>query len=231
MSLLNGLGAFGASLSALGSNALKDLATQEETPIRRPLLNRAPIAMAAESTPTVAATSGGPRMPAGKNPYGDDPHAAALWLAERSIVGPESGGKADAQNPISSAGGLYQIINSTWDQQMSKLGLPVATSDAERKAQKYQPELNTRVMRALNTQAAAALDSAGLPVTVQTLQAAHRLGPAGAARAIKAAMTDPDAPLVGNGLSADAVRGNGDVANLMVSQFLAHPYGTRAGST
>ena len=83
----------------------------------------------------------------------------------------------------------------------------------------------------INTEAASALDKQGLPVTVQTLQAAHRLGPDGAVQAIKAAMADPNAPLVGNGLSPGAVKGNGDVANMTVSQFLAQPYGARSAGT
>jgi hypothetical protein len=168
-------------------------------------------------------------MPPGPNPYGDNPHAAELWLAERAIMGPESGGKADAQNPVTSAGGLFQITNGTWDAAAQKLGLPAATSDAERDIQKYQPGLNTAVMRQINTEAAAHLDAQGLPVTVETLQAAHRLGPGGATEAIKAAMTNPDAPLVGHGLAASAVKGNGDISGLTVGQFLASPY-PRAGA-
>lgn len=163
-------------------------------------------------------------MPSGPNPYGTGPHAQALWAAELAIKGPESGGKADAQNPVSSAGGLFQIINPTWDATMRKLGLPVASSDAERNTQKYLPDLNTRVMRQINTDAATALAAQDLPVTVHTLQAAHRLGPGGAAEVIKAAMENPDAPLVGNGLASNATKGNGDISHLTVGQFLASPY-------
>ncbi len=83
-------------------------------------------------------------------------------------------------------------------------------------------------MRSINTDAAWTLDAAGLPVTVQTLQAAHRLGPTGAVEAISAAMRDPTAPLIGNGLAPSAVRGNGDISHLSVGQFLNAPY-PRAG--
>src|SRR5258708_5675161 len=200
MSLLNGISGLGAGIGAFASSGLKD--TTEKV-VRMPLLgpSGAPpdqaaspaIAASAESTP--APNTAGPRMPPGANPYGSNPHAAALWLAERSIMGPESAGKIDAQNLVSSAGGLFQVINPTWDAQMQKMGLPVASSDAERNVQKYQPDLNIRVMRAINTQAAGALDAAGLPVNIQTLQAAHRLGPGGAAEANKAAIAKPEAPL------------------------------------
>lgn len=167
-------------------------------------------------------------MPLGANPY-TGPHAAALWQAENAIMGPESGGKANAQNPVSSAGGLFQIVNGTWDSAMQKMNLPVANTDAERDVQKYQPGLNTAVMRQINTEAAARLDAAGLPVTVQTLQAAHRLGPSGATEAIEAAKADPNAPLVGNGLPASAVRGNADIAGMTVGQFLKSPYAAMTG--
>ena len=171
----------------------------------------------------------GPRMPSGPNPYGTGPNAQALWAAELAIKGPESGGNPSAQNPVSSAAGLFQIVNPTWDAAVQKMGLPVPSSDAERKTQQYNPDLNTAVMRTINNDAAAALDKAGLPVTPQTLMAAHRLGPGGAVTAIKTAMQNPDAPLVGSGLSSDAVRGNGDVAHLTVSQFLANPYPRSGG--
>lgn len=170
-------------------------------------------------------------MPPGPNPYGNDPHAQALWLAERSIMGPESGGKANAQNPVSSAGGLFQITNGTFSAALQKMGITPPSSQAELNALKYQPDLNTKVMRQINTEAAGTLDAAGLPVTVQTLQAAHRLGPGGATAAIKAAMQDPNAPLVGNGLAADAVKGNGDIARLTVGEFLARPYPGANGGT
>lgn len=223
MSLINGISTLGSGLASFAADATKDAETQS----RASLLNSAPPPAPAASE--AAAPLPGPRMPAGTNPYGTDPHAQALWLAEKAIMGPESGGKADAQNPVSSAGGLFQIINPTWDAAIQKLGLPVASSDDERNAQKYLPDLNTRVMRQINSEAAAALDKAGLPVDVQTLQAAHRLGPGGAVAAIKAAMANPDAPLIGNGLSPGAVRGNGDISHLSVSEFLKSPYPRSGG--
>lgn len=242
MSLINGISGLGTGVSAQAGAAIQDNISDgiraALTPARTPLLNATPGAPV-ESTPaapapaqesTPAAALPGPRMPPGPNPYGDNPHAAALWQAELAIKGPESGGKANAQNPVSSAGGLFQITNGTWDAATQKMGLPVAASDVERDVQKYQPGLNTAVMRHINTEAASALDAAGLPVTVQTLQAAHRLGPGGAEQAIKTALTNPNAPLVGNGLAADATRGNGDIARLTVGQFLANPYQQKAAS-
>ena len=221
MSLLNGISALGSGLSSYAEAGIKDEAAR----VKAPLLNSvAPPTDAPTAAPDAPKPLPGPRVPDGVNPYGTGPHAAVLWQAERSIVGPESGGRANAQNPVSSAGGLFQIINPTWDAAMRRMGLPVAESDAERNAQKYLPDLNTRVMRQINTDAAAALAAHDLPVNVQTLQAAHRLGPAGATLAVQAAMENPNAPLVGNGLALNAARGNGDISRLTVGQFLAKPY-------
>jgi hypothetical protein len=163
-------------------------------------------------------------MPAGANPYAGNPHADALWAAEQAIKQPESGGKADAQNPVSSAGGLFQITNGTFSAALQKMGITPPSSQDELNALKYNPDMNTKVMRQINADAAATLGAQGLPVTVNTLQAAHRLGPGGAADAVKAAMQNPNAPLVGNGLSPDAVRGNADISHLTVGQFLISPY-------
>lgn len=234
MSLLNGLSAIGAGLRTTGEEMAKD---EEQKDRLKSLLNSVPsVAPVSEVPPTAspATTYGdpskpGPRMPAGPNPYGTGKNAQALWAAELAIVGPESGGKADAQNPTTSAGGKFQIVDSTFRSALEKMGVTPPQSQAELNALKYDPEVNTSVMRVINTEAASALEAQGLPVTVATLQAAHRLGPAGAAAAIKAAMQNPDSPLVGNGLAADAVRGNGDVARLTVGQFLASPY-PRSGS-
>jgi soluble lytic murein transglycosylase-like protein len=58
VSLLNGLGAFGASLSAFASHAAADA---EATPTRAPLLNSTPAAPASvESTPPAAAAAAAP---------------------------------------------------------------------------------------------------------------------------------------------------------------------------
>src|SRR5674476_124816 len=118
----------------------------------------APIEAAAPPPPPAEQAAATP--PSTGNPYGDNPHAEALLAAEKAIVGPESGGKANAQNPVSSAGGLYQIVDSTWDAAIGKMGLPVASTQAERDAQKYDPALNTQVMRQINTEAAQVLDRA-----------------------------------------------------------------------
>lgn len=230
MSFLNGLSGLGAGLKMAGTDITKD---EEQKDRFRSLLNSAPAPVvdpvAAPVTSYGDPSLPGPRMPSGANPYGDNPHAQALWAAELAIKSPESGGKADAQNPVSSAGGLFQVTDGTFKSALEKMGVTVPQSDAELRAMKYDPDMNTSVMRTINADAANALASQGLPVNVQTLQAAHRLGPGGAAAAIKAAIDNPNAPLVGNGLAADATRGNGDIAGLTVGAFLKAPYPRSGG--
>jgi hypothetical protein len=224
MSLLNGLSGLASGLSSFADDAATDA---ENKAAATSLLNRAPPPPAAAPT-TTPPPAAGPRMPPGVNPYGDNPHAQALWLAEQAIVGPESGGRADAQNPVSSAGGKFQITDGTFTAALQKMGITPPASKQELDAMKYNPDLNTSVFRKINADAATALDAQRLPVTVQTLQAAQRLGPAGAVAAIRAAQQNPDAPLVGNGLSPAATKGNGDIAGLTVGDFLRAPY-PRAG--
>ena len=221
-SLLNGISSLGSGLISFGDDAIKEEVAKETRP-RASLMNDAP-PPPPQAEAKAEPAKPGPRMPEGVNPYGTGPHAQALWLAERAIVGPESGGRADAQNPLTSAGGKFQIIDSTFKSALQKMGITPPQSQAELNAMKYDPDWNTKIMRQINSEAASALASQGLPVNVETLQAAHRLGPGGAAAAIKAAISDPDAPLVGNGLPGGAIRGNGDIARLTVSQFLARPY-------
>jgi hypothetical protein len=223
VSLINGISGLGAGLNAFGSNAAADVTA----PTRMPLLDSTPAATTPAATPPAAtptqAAPAAAATPPGANPY-TGPHAAALWQAENAIKGPESGGKADAQNTTTTAGGLFQITNGTFSAALQKMGVSPPTSQDDLNALKYNPDVNTKVMRQINADAAATLDAQGLPVNVQTLQAAHRLGPGGASTAIKAALTNPDAPLVGNGLAPDAVKGNGDIASMTVGQFLASPY-------
>lgn len=230
MSLLNGLASLGSGFRSAGEDLAKEL-DQKERFVS--LLNNAPQVGTPPEAPRVTTygdpSKPGPRMPSGANPYGTGPNATALWAAELSIKGPESGGKADAQNPISSAGGLFQVTNSTFSNALEKMGIAPPASQAELDQMKYNPDLNTRVMRVINAEAAEALEKAGLPVTVKTLQAAHRLGPAGAVSAIRTSMQNPEAPLVGSGLGSDAVRGNGDIAGLSVSRFLQSPYPRSGG--
>ena len=228
MSLLNGFSATGQTVSGFAGGLVEDWLTKPLPPREAPAL-AAPVAQPEPKIEAQPKTAWTPQdqnytLPPGTNPYQGHQNAPALWSAERAIVGPESGGRPNAQNPVTSAGGLFQVIDSTFNNTLKKLGIPIGDTPEARQAQKYDPDLNTRVMRQINQDAAGALARASLPVTVETLQAAHRLGPGGAVAAIRAAQGDPDAPLVGNGLSQAALRGNGDISGMTVGQFLMAPY-------
>jgi hypothetical protein len=231
MSLINGISGLGSGLNAFAGGAVNDAMTAQA---RAPLVSTAAPATASPPSAPSASTpdqiDGAAAAPTdGSNPY-SGPHADALLAAENAIKGPESGGKADAQNPTTSAGGLFQITNGTFSAALQKMGFTPPSSQDDLNTLKYNSVVNTKVMRQINADAADTLDAQGLPVNVQTLQAAHRLGPSGAAEAIKAAIANPDAPLVGNGLAPDAVRGNGDISRMTVGQFLASPYPKAAGA-
>ncbi len=72
--------------------------------------------------PAVAATAGpAPAPPAGTSPAGTSSAAPGSFRA--CVIARESGGNAQAVNPASGAGGLYQFLPSTW-QRLGYSGLP-----------------------------------------------------------------------------------------------------------
>ena len=53
------------------------------------------------------------------------------YVLSEAIINCESGFNLYAQNPYSSAGGLWQFIDSTWETTMVEMGLPTTTSKFE----------------------------------------------------------------------------------------------------
>lgn len=101
------------------------------------------------------------------------------------VVGRESNGNPYAKNPRSSALGLHQFIDSTWDDMMRKhpeLGL---TADG-----RTDEAQSTRAFNALTADNATTLRNNGQPVNNDTLYLAHRFGAGGALKALSA---DPNA--------------------------------------
>lgn len=93
------------------------------------------------------------------------------------IIGVESGGRANAKNPKSSASGLGQFTDSTWlslyKQKFGSEGL----SDAQILAKKTDAELSRRMTGFLVDANKSALGAAGLPATDANVYALHFLGP------------------------------------------------------
>lgn len=138
--------------------------------------------------------------------YGQDP---AYMLRQAQI---ESGGNPNAQNPRSSAGGLFQFIDSTAAQYglRDKFDAEAASDAAARLARDNGAYLTPRL---------------GRDPTPGELYLAHQQGAGGAAKLL----SNPDAPaasLVG----AKAVTGNGGSTDETAAQFAARWTGKFDGS-
>lgn len=122
------------------------------------------------------------------------------------IIGVESGGRATAQNPNSSAGGLGQIVDGTWLEliERERPDLWSTKTRAEILAMKSDPVLNRAMTEANTATNKTRLEDAGFQATDGNLYLAHFLGPGGAVRAL---LEDPAAP-IGKVMSADAIAAN-----------------------
>lgn len=90
----------------------------------------------------------------------------------------ESGGRADARNPESSAFGIDQFTAGTWRSVVAKAKPDWAQgmTDAQLLAARGDPEKSAEMATALDASNAAGLEAAGLPVNTHTLYAAHHFG-------------------------------------------------------
>lgn len=126
-------------------------------------------------------------------------------LADR-IIGHESGGRTDAKNPLSSATGLGQFIESTW------LGLfrkyyPERAAELGREgilALRKDAQISKDMVELYIKENAASLKAAGVAINDTNLYLAHFLGAGGAAKVLKA---DPNTP-VSQILGADQIAAN-----------------------
>lgn len=123
-----------------------------------------------------------------------------------SIIGAESGGNPNAQNPNSSASGLGQFIDSTWVDTIkaARPDLAAGKSDAELIALKSDPDLSRQMTEAYAAQNGQILSKAGFEANLGNTYLAHFAGPQGAVKVLSA---DPNAP-VSSILGDAAVRAN-----------------------
>lgn len=127
-----------------------------------------------------------------------------------AIRSAESGGNDAAKNPLSSATGRYQFIESTWFQVMSdhpELGL---TADG-----RLDPAQQELAIRAFTADNAKILESNGITATGGNLYAAHFLGVGGA----KNVLTQPDDALVSDHVSKGVISANGFLEGMTVGDF------------
>ncbi|MFB9151300.1 hypothetical protein [Roseovarius ramblicola] len=114
--------------------------------------------------------------------------AAVEQLVNR-IIQVESGGRADAKNPLSSATGLGQFIDSTWLRMMRvyRPDLTAQLSRGELLALREDPEMSREMVRHLAREGADFLRARGHTITAGRLYLAHFLGMEGAHTALTAA--------------------------------------------
>ncbi|WP_051346514.1 lytic transglycosylase domain-containing protein [Bradyrhizobium sp. th.b2] len=133
------------------------------------------------------------------------------------ILQVESGGKADAKNPNSSASGPGQFIDATWLDMLAKHRPDLTGSRDELLALKTDPALSREMTAAYAADNGGILKGAGLPVTAGTQYLAHFAGPKGAIGILSA---DPSTP-AGAVLGAGVVKANPFVANMSAGDLAA----------
>jgi hypothetical protein len=106
----------------------------------------------------------------------------------------ESAGNPNAKNPLSSATGLGQFIDSTWLRMIAshRPDLQQGRSREEILALRTDPDIAVEMVAALARGNASYLRSRGQPVTSGNLYLSHFLGPDGAVTALAA---NPSTPL------------------------------------
>lgn len=107
-----------------------------------------------------------------------------------AIIGVESNGQADAQNPRSTARGTGQFIDSTWREMIRNYrpDLIEGRTDKEILALRDNPYISRQMVRAYAQENSKLLEKANLPITSVNLYALHHFGPKGI-RVLKAKST------------------------------------------
>lgn len=130
-----------------------------------------------------------------KNPF---PDGGAVSDYVKNVIGAESGGKAGAKNPNSSATGLGQFIESTW-LQLFKENFPDRAASMSREtilALRSDAEISKQLIEAYAKQNADVLRTAGVSVNEAALHLSHFLGAGDAVKVLKAASGTPLAGLI-----------------------------------
>lgn len=127
-----------------------------------------------------------------------DKNKQAIEEYKKSVKQAESGGKANAKSPTSSATGLYQFTEATWKEMQKKLGkkLDIFNVKDQEEAMNKLTEINIQ-----------ALEKNGLPVTAQNLYMTHFLGMSGGPKFLKNLQKNPN-ELASKYVSDSAVNAN-----------------------
>ncbi|MFV0301292.1 MAG: peptidoglycan DD-metalloendopeptidase family protein [Paracoccus sp. (in: a-proteobacteria)] len=133
------------------------------------------------------------------------------------IIRVESAGNAMAQNPLSSATGLGQFIDSTWLRMMASYRPDLAASMSRRDLLdlRFNPDLSREMVRHLAQENEAYLRARGHQITAGRLYLAHFLGPEGAHRVLSAAEDASVLQVMGAGVvNANPFLGGYSIARL-----------------
>lgn len=135
------------------------------------------------------------------------------------LIGRESAGRADAQNPNSSARGLGQFISSTWLSYMKEMqsGLATTLSPRDQLALRDNPVYSREATEWYARRNAKSLADDGYSPTDANLYMAHHFGDAGAKKMLRA---DPNA-MVRSILGDQAVNANPHLDGKTVAQVIA----------
>ena len=133
------------------------------------------------------------------------------------IINAESGGNPNARNPNSSAGGLGQFTDSTWQDVLNRNrpDLTYGKTPEQISALKADPKLNAAMTNVYAAENSESLNKAGLGTNPGNVYLAHFAGADGATKLLK---SDPNTP-VSQILSPDAIRSNPQIANMTAGQI------------
>lgn len=143
---------------------------------------------------------------------------AAIDTVVDNIIQVESGGRADAKNPNSSATGAGQFIDSTWLNMINKYrpDLKEGRTRQEVLALRNDFEISREMTKAYTTENSDFLESRGHTATAGNLYLAHFLGPAGANKALSASPYATVRDVMGEGVvNANPFLKNYTIANLI----------------
>ncbi len=141
----------------------------------------------------------------------------AVEALTEQIIHVESGGNANARNPLSSATGLGQFIESTWLRMMRdyRPDLSSTMSRADLLALRTDPTLSREMVMNLARENESFLRGRGNDITVGRLYLAHFLGPGGAATVLASQDNQRIIDVMGGGVvSANPFLANFTVADL-----------------
>ncbi len=135
-----------------------------------------------------------------------DSGGEAVELLVDRIVHVESGGNASAKNPLSTATGLGQFIESTWLRMMRTYRPDLATSLGREQllALRLDPTLSREMVTNLARENKSYLEAGGQAITAGRLYLAHFLGPEGA----RTVLASADGDMLETVLGSAVIRAN-----------------------